>query len=399
MSERIAIVSPKQPGTNPRMKKAADALSKHGHRVHVLYAFTADWADSADQLTFQNAQWSHQLIGGHPTTDVWTYFKTRIRRKWSATVGDEIGALMPNTKSYIKALKDFQPGLVIGHNPGALPILQQWKRSIGGKVLFDAEDFHRAEAYVARTNKREFIKHLEDWALPEVNGITAASPLIAKAYSQLYPDTTVVPVNNGFSKDLLQKEPSVLNGPLKIVWFSQVLGLDRGLSDFMRGMALVPAIPIELSLIGNSTEEKEDSFQLEIHSSNHSIQFIKPEPEERLFKLLATNEIGLVLESTKPFSRDICRANKLYSYPLAGCYTIMSKTAGQMGFLNEWPSAGQCVERTQPESIAQALDHAFHHREELLAKRKETWSLAKSQLNWEAECKPLLDLVNQTLKS
>ena len=107
MSARIAIVSPKQPGTNPRMKKAADALSKHGHRVHVLYAFTADWADNADQLTFQNAQWSHQLIGGHPTTDAWTYFKTRIRRKWSATVGDEIGALMPSTKSYIKPTELF----------------------------------------------------------------------------------------------------------------------------------------------------------------------------------------------------------------------------------------------------------------------------------------------------
>ena len=43
--KRIAIVTTKQPGTNPRMRKNADALSAAGHDVHVYYAYTADWAD------------------------------------------------------------------------------------------------------------------------------------------------------------------------------------------------------------------------------------------------------------------------------------------------------------------------------------------------------------------
>ena len=399
MNARIAIVSPKQPGTNPRMKKAADALSKHGHHVHVLYAFTADWADSADKLTFENAQWSHQLIGGHPTTDAWTYFKTRIRRKWSATVGDEIGSLMPNTKSYIKALKDFQPDLVIGHNPGALPILHQWKRATGGKVLFDAEDFHRAESYWSRVDKGHVMEKLENQVLPILEGMSAASPLIAEAYRRLYTSQHTVTVNNAFPQSLLQHEPMQCAGPLKLVWFSQVLGLDRGLGDFLRGMALIPTAPIQLTLIGLSTPEKVDTILNGIQSDDHSVHFEEPRPEPELLRLLAEQEIGLALEKPEPRNRDICRTNKLYTYPLAGCYMFVSQTAAQNHFLEEWPQTGQTIPLDQPESIAEALQHAFHHRDELLAKRKQTWSLAKSRLNWETECQPLLDLVTQTLKS
>ena len=77
---------------------------------------------------------------------------------------------------------------------------------------------------------------------------------------------------------------------------------------------------------------------------------------------------------------------------------LTSHTAAQLHFLEEWPQTGQAIQLDMPDTLAQALDHAFHHRKELLAKRKQTWSLAKSQLNWETECHPLLDLVNQTIK-
>ena len=397
MSARIAIVSPKQPGTNPRMKKAADALSKNGHEVHVLFAFTADWADNADQLTFQRALWSYQCIGGHPKIAPWKYFQTRIRRRLALALGNEIRALMPNTNSYINALKKWGPDLVIGHNPGALPILHSWKQATEGAVLFDAEDFHREESYWTRVNKGNIIERLENRVLPNLEGMSAASPLIAEAYRQLYPSQQVVTVNNAFQIDLLQRKPIQLSGPLRLVWFSQILGLDRGLDAFLRGMALTPDTPMQLTLIGLSSQEKIDSILAEIKSEYHTVLFEQPKPEPDLLSLLAKQEIGLALERPVPRNRDICRTNKLYTYPLAGCYMLASQTTAQHQFLEEWPQTGQTIQLDQPESIAKALHHAFHHREDLLIKRKQTWSLAKSLLNWEAECQPLIRLVRQTL--
>ena len=399
MRARIAIVSPKQPGTNPRMKKAAEALSKQGHDVHVLYAFTAEWADAADQLTFQNASWSSQRIGGHPKTEPWTYLKTRLRRKWAMAVGNEIGALMPNIKSYIKTLEGIQPDLVIGHNPGALPILRQWKRATGGKVLFDAEDFHRAESYWSRVDKGHVMEKLENQVLPILEGMSAASPLIAEAYRRLYPSQHTVTVNNAFPQSLLQHEPMQFAGPLRLVWFSQVLGLDRGLGDFLRGIALIPKVPIQLTLIGLSTPEKVDTILNGLQSDEHSVHFEEPKPEPALLRMLADQEIGLALERPEPRNRDICRTNKLYTYPLAGCYMLASHTAAQLHFLEEWPQTGQAIQLDRPHSIAEALNHNFHHREELLTKRKQTWSLAKSRLNWETECNSLTTLIQQTLQT
>jgi len=398
MSARIAIVSPKQPSSNPRMKKAAIALAEHGYTVHVCYAYNGEWADRADQLTFKAASWSHERIGGHPILEPWKYFQTRLRRKIASVLGNEMGVLMPNKNDYLSALKKWQPDLVIGHNPGALPMLHQWKQETGGKVLFDAEDFHRAESYWTRVDKCHVMEKLESQFIPILDGMSAASPLIGEAYRQVFPSQYVVTVNNAFPKDLLQREPTKMGGPLRLVWFSQVLGLDRGLDAFLQGMALIPHIPIQLTLIGLSTQEKIDTILTAILSDVHSVLFEEPKPEPELLQLLAEQEIGLALEKPEPRNRDICRTNKLYTYPLAGCHILASHTAAQFQFLEEWPQTGQNIQLDKPDSIAQALDHAFHHREDLLGKRKQTWSLAKSRLNWETECQPLLDLVDQTLK-
>ena len=82
MSARIAIVTTKQPGTNPRMRKNADALSAASYDVKVLYAFNARWADETDTDVLQKANWSAHRIGGHPEHSALTYQKHRIKRKW-----------------------------------------------------------------------------------------------------------------------------------------------------------------------------------------------------------------------------------------------------------------------------------------------------------------------------
>ena len=85
MSARIAIVTTKQPGTNPRMRKNADALSAAGYDVQVMYAFNAPWADETDRHVFERATWSHHRIGGHPKEAPRAYALQRLRRKWAAS--------------------------------------------------------------------------------------------------------------------------------------------------------------------------------------------------------------------------------------------------------------------------------------------------------------------------
>ena len=52
---RILFLTTKQPSTNPRMRKSADALADAGHEVHVLYAFNTAWATEADQSILRSS--------------------------------------------------------------------------------------------------------------------------------------------------------------------------------------------------------------------------------------------------------------------------------------------------------------------------------------------------------
>lgn len=399
MSARIAIVSTKQPGTNPRMRKSATALSAAGLVVHVLYAYTGSWADEADRHTFQDAQWHRHRIGGHPLEDRTYYFISRLKRKIGRMLRIPDMELCPALNHYIQHLKILEPDLVIGHNPGSLPILRKWKTATNGKILFDAEDFHRGESYWVRVGREQTIVDLENSTFPQLQCITTASPLISAEYRNLYPHLDVVTINNAFPLHLLQPEPKAIKGPLQLVWFSQVLGLDRGLHEMLKGIAAVPDIPLSLTLIGMSDTRKQEAILNMAKSENHNIQFINPKPEESLLKLLSNHEIGLALEIGKPKNRDICRTNKLYTYPLAGCFILASQTAAQDEFLKEWPATGMTINLNDETSIQSALTWAFLNRDLLHQKRVLAWKSAQHSLNWEHESSHLVSTVMRLMES
>lgn len=395
----ICIVTTKQPSTNPRMRKNADALAKEGFKVTVLYSFNAEWADDADKFYFKQNLWNHLRIGGHPLHKRLEYNRTRIFRKWGELTSNFRMSLCPAESRFMKALDKLAPDLVLGHNPGSLPVLSSWSNRTGKPVIFDAEDYHRGESYWVRVRQESMVQSLEDTHIPELTAITAASPLIAEKYKEHYPTQSIHTINNAFSKSLLSKCPFELEGPLKIVWFSQVVGLDRGLQEFMSSLTLIPEIPLEISILGISTAEKRVELNAYIKSQNHNISFFSNVPEPEMLEFLAQHEIGLCLEKPTPENRNICRTNKLYTYPLAGCYMLISRTDGQIQFLHEWPDTGRLIDIEAPVTIAEALKWAYNHRSELLECRIRSWELARSELNWEVESSKLIHLVQSILEA
>ena len=247
--QRIAIVSTKQPGTNPRMRKNADALSAAGYTVHVLYGFSARWADETDQTLLNKAPWRHQRLGGHPSHSPTPYFLFRLLRRLAAVMGWIDLEYCPAKNAYIRQLKQIKPNLVIGHNPSALPILSIWSQKHNGKVLFDAEDFHSGEGKKgSRSNKK--VAAIEAKHLQHIRYITAASPMIGQAYVEIHPHLKVTPLSNAFDKRLQPNFKPNPQGPLTLVWFSQVIGLDRGLEEFLTALHALAALPIRITLIG-----------------------------------------------------------------------------------------------------------------------------------------------------
>ena len=399
-NRRILFITPKQPSTNPRMRKAAEALARVGHTVHVLFAHGASWAAQSDGEIFQNSPCTWQKMGGDPDQQKLRYLLSRVGRKMWELLGNVERSHCRSYGAYIREGIKWKPDLIIGHNPGALGPLVELGARLNVPILFDAEDFHRGEFDPEIQSKQsKDVAKLEHACIPKLTAATGASPLIVKAYEQLFLEISWTTVNNAFPSALMPSEPLHKSGPLKIVWFSQVVGLDRGLAEFLGGMALTPEIPIDLTLVGAASEELKATLSAEIQSYQHQITFKGPFPERELFKEIGNYEIGLALEVPKTQNRAICRTNKLYTYPLCGVHMLVSKTDAQIDFIQEFPDAGEMIDLEQPHSIAHALNEAYQNRVALLKKRKAAWALGKTTLNWECESEALIEVVGKIISA
>ena len=394
---RILIITPKQPSGNPRMRKAADALAKTGHRVHVLYAYNANWATQADVEILSQAKWTWERVGGHPEEAKFNYFLSRLKRKLAEIMGITKHAMCRSFEDYVYRGIKWKPDIVIGHNPGALGPLVAIGNKLTIPTLFDAEDFHRGE-FALDSKESLSVQKLEDECIPQVAAMTAASPLIAKTYGRLYPQHEVTTINNAFAKNNQPPIPTSESGPLKIIWFSQVVGLDRGLEEFLRGMQRAPNVPIQLNVLGLCSEIVKQSLLESTTSELHQITLHAPMAESALFKFIAEHEIGLALEPGFSENNKLARSNKLYSYALSGCHSFISKTPAQEHFLKEFPDAGQLIDLNRPDSIAESLRSALENRDELLQNRQRAWQLGDTVLNWEKESKVLVGFVHQYLR-
>ena len=164
------------------------------------------------------------------------------------------------------------------------------------------------------------------------------------------------------------------------------------------GLALVPELPVDVSLIGAHSKSQKDQVECFIDSHMHQLHLLEPMPENELLEVLGQHEIGLALELGTPKNRDICRTNKLFTYPLAGCYMMVSETAAQRQFLEEFPETGYLIDLRKPRTIADALKKAHAERAALHQKRQATWQLAHDRLHWKKESEVLVELVKEVMQ-
>jgi len=379
------------------MRKAADALAAAGHKVHVLYAYNAEWATEADKSILAEASWTFERVGGDPIVQRPSYFISRAVRKFYGFVGFEDRAMCRSFYAYLRKGMSWNPDIVIGHNPGTLGLLEAFKIRLQIPVFFDAEDYHRGE--LSSTAKdSELVARLEARVLPQVTAITAASPLIANAYQRLFPAVPILSIENAFPRKLQPAKPThplKAHEPLRMIWFSQVVGLDRGLLEFMKGMALAVEIPIDLNIVGLCDDAVKQTLQNEIRAVHHRLIFHPPVSEASLFKIVADHEIGLAVEPGSSDNNNIALSNKVLSYSLCGCYMLLSKTASQCEFLEHHPQTGQLIELKDPGDISSAIRYVFQNREVIFEKRLAAWALARVELNWEVEGEKLVEWIEK----
>jgi glycosyltransferase involved in cell wall biosynthesis len=241
------------------------------------------------------------------------------------------------------------------------------------------------------------VKFIEDKYLPQVDYLTAASPLIAEAYQQLYKYLRPVVLNNVFSSSYLQVvTTSSPHKELNLFWFSQTIGKGRGLEDAIKAISLIRKRHISLTLLGSIDQAHQNYFSKlanELGLAENQLRFIAPVAPNLIFNMANKYDIGLALEQTTPLNKDICLANKVFTYLTAGLAIIATDTTAQKQFMSKYSSIGKTYPNGDIVALSAVINYYDEHRDKLNEARIAAYLLATEELNWEIEQQKFITII------
>lgn len=403
--KKIVLISTGQPATNPRLVKEADALTAAGYDVTILYSHVIDWASAVERKSFQNVLWKPRLVGGSPSQRILLYFFTRLRFRLAQGLNRYFGASVTaeraQARSYdemLKAAKEAKADLYIGHNLGALPVAVRAATANGAKAGFDFEDYHRGE-FGENSPDRQRIIWLENKYVPHLSYYSSSSPMIAEAVGvdHSYFAGKKLTLLNCFPPSPKVSNVSRKNdeGLLKLFWFSQTIGSDRGLETVISAMAESNEPNIRLTLVGRCPEQVKEQFRKDAATVFSSIIFAGVLPPDEIPLIAAQHDVGIASETGEPKNRDLCLTNKIFTYLSAGLCIVASDTSAQKALLKEHPGMGLLYNKNEPKSLASIL-LTLHGNSSLLERCKiSSQSYCRERLNWKVEKDGLIRLVQE----
>ena len=401
MSKKILLISSGQPSLNPRLVKEADTLTGAGYNVTVLYAYWNHWGTKYDEQLLAGKNWKAIRLAGDPGGKRFTWFLSRTIFKISRFILQKTGtykflanlAIARSSYFLIQGAKKQKADLYIAHNLGALPAAAKTASRYKKPYGFDAEDFHRQEV---SDNSNSFhyklCKHLEDKYLPKADYITAGSPLIAAQYATLY-KRRITSLLNVFPKKAAITNINNQKTSLKLFWFSQTIGPNRGLELIIEAIGVLN-LGIEFHLLGNITQKYQGdmaNLAKTFEINKNKLFFYGPVNPDELFKIAAQFDIGLASETGFCLNNSIALSNKIFTYILSGLAIVASNTPAQKGFMDQYPETGKIYEDAA--QLAEILNRYHQNRELLYETKKNAFKAGQNQLNWEIEGKKFLNVI------
>lgn len=401
MRRMVCIVSPGHLGSSPRVVKEADALHEAGYGVTVVTGDHTGFVRPFDEEILRRARWKAMRVG----SSSWPWRLTsRLARSLVHLMGVPaarlpvpmaIAAHSSQTAELARTACGIAADLYIAHYVSALPAAAAAARRHGAALGYDAEDFHPGEP----DNRFGLVRAVEGAFLPQCSHLTAASPLIAKAYEEVYGQKPAT-VLNVFPLPACPGpgRPLRLSGVLTAYWFSQSVGLDRGLQSFIEAMALTRS-RVSLHIRGRDEAGRGKALlalarRLQVGDRVELLPMASP---LEMVELAGGYDIGLSLETDVSESRRLCLTNKIFTYLIAGRPVMMSDTLAQKALAADLGEAAAVVSLSDPAAIAAQLDRWALSPEALQAASEKACRLARARYNWQVEQGVFLASVERAL--
>ena len=405
-NKKICLITPGHISCDPRLLKEATILTNVGYEVTVIAGNYSKYAQVLDNSVLSNINFKLVRV------DMGTKLSYLIRKSLQIVsrllvnlgfMNQSIAILAHSTMSYRLANAAILEAsdLYIAHCLAALPAAAIAANKHKAKLGFDAEDFHVGELAEIPENQLEIDirDYIERILLPRCDYLTAASPMIASAYTKRY-GVAIEPILNVFplSEAPIKIEKNIRKQRFSLYWFSQTIGADRGIESIIYAMGQMKT-SVDLYLRGiPAAGYAEVLTQLanQVRVGDR-IHLLPSAPPSEMARLASNYDIGLSIELNQPLNRSICLTNKIFTYLLAGLPVILSKTPAQQELSHQLAEAAIVIDIDDPSAIAEALDAWLCDSDKLNNARTTASRLGQDIYNWDLEQKKFLSLIEKVI--
>jgi len=377
------------------MLKAADALFDAGYQVRVVSAVHTPWALDADKRIAAARRWKWRPVPyGRPyafATWLHSGVRHRLARQIAAAFPETVPAPVVKAafarahRELVHAVLEERNDLIYGGSTGAIAAAAEAGARAGIPFGVDFEDFHSDE------------QDPEDDQLSNALGgpimrlaaegaafITAGSAAIADACAQEI-GARVMAINNVFP---LPEPPSgresEMRDELRLYWFSQTIGRNRGLEDVVRAVGLVGR-RAALTLRGQPAAgylATLEQLAREVAPSLR-ISVLPPSAPESMVDECRPFDIGISAEQGHVRNRRLNLPNKALTYPLAGLPVALTDTCGQRPLADDLGEGALLFRPGDAPTLAASLERLAGDPRAMARAREASWTAAQRRWHWE----------------
>jgi glycosyltransferase involved in cell wall biosynthesis len=378
---------------NPRLYKEILCAHDAGHKLHVICFRLGNWTDAQDEEkigALPDVRFTRLSATRKPFIP-WllsSLFEQAARRLSTRFRHPFIDAFAAGKRAFLleMALRRCKssPDWVIAHNPAAFMPAKRFADRKGSRIGFDVEDYHPGEISDPRLSAS--MRRLMCRTLKGADYVSFAAPLIRREVARDMGGEEVgwMTILNWFPAREFSTPAAEDTGPLRLVWFSQMVTARRGLE------LVLPAIKnagkrVELHIFGLP-----DPAFTETHIEQASNIFLHgPVRQSELHQRLAAFDIGLAIDVVADRNRELAITNKILTYLQAGLYLAVSETEAQRAFMMDYPEHGMLF-RPDSEVWVRLLQALVEQQSYIRDRRTARYNAMRPQ-GWEYVSKALSD--------
>jgi len=393
VTKRITIVTGQHLTANPRVWKEANTLASHGYFVTIYTTWYNQLLISEDKkliLSPVNYFPSFSLIYS------WLNFLLVFCAKGIKKLANYFFRFFNVSSIYqevylprvqLNRILAIPADLFICHQEAGLLLGVQLLKE-GKKVAFDFEDWY-AEENPHYFRSVDLFRKNELYALKHAAHVSCPSTAMSTAVQDYYNlDRQFSVVFNSFPIENID-DRHIQKKPNSLVWFSQTVGPNRGIEDFVNILKLID-IPAEIHFIGFCSSSYKKYILECLNDTPHKVIIHALMKHSDMLGFVKQFEYGLALEHSFPPSRDLTISNKILLYLQLNLHVIATSTKGHLELK---PDFGDCISYIDTEKLAYSAELIRN----LLIRQVNERFIDMGKYDWKVQEQKIIGLVEGVL--